>query len=358
MNNSLDQNSKAMKELLTQYAECFSVGNLPCLPYPPTAECMSSIFKTLSLIKEQAQAEGIRMKDIQHTIFQQGSWGSYPLIDLTVKQLGERKIGVDVSEAIGLEVVNHLLKEGCDPLTPNSYGYHAIDLLVGLGYNKILNRLLEHSDHRDIINSPRSTKEFALGLHWAICARNEEAAILLMEHGDSINLMPRHRNILNAAIENETIKVLDFLHQKGVNFHQVCTMTHESALHLATKIEKSVHWEVLEFLIGLGLDVDLKNPIGLTPLHNLVSHGDFDLVVKFIEEGGARADIDFPSGKTLEATARTFGYVEMANYLQDIALVQLEKEQITSATKRISEGVLEKGENRPLRVGESEVRRL
>ena len=90
---------------------------------------------------------------------------------------------------------------------------------------------------------------------------------------------------LLSAAQKGHLKVVDFLLSKGVPIDSRASRKKQAALHLATSSER---FEVMKFLIKMGVDIDAVDERGDTPLHYAARNNSSEAARLLIEHGADR----------------------------------------------------------------------
>jgi ankyrin repeat protein len=214
------------------------------------------------------------------------------------------------------KMVEKLLAVGANILSMNKYGENMLHIACGQGNEKILDTLL--SKYR--FDAKLRTHKGDNALHFAAMSGSKVIAQKLLNAGIDINSQnnvgytPLHAAILysnmqekNKEAQEELIK---FFIEKGANinlsasflFSTIALSTLDSLNLEGTEssnidIKKNAD-KIVKKLIDLGLNINLKYPLGNTALHWAVIFNRKDLVKLFISKG-ANLSIKNDDGKTV-----------------------------------------------------------
>jgi len=199
------------------------------------------------------------------------------------------------------EVVKLLIAQGAD-VNLKIYGQSmALHQAAGIGNSDIVQLLI--SNGADV----NAKDMYGRGpLHRAVQPGHREVVRLLLNNGADVNAKTKSRRgitPLDLAIDSGDIEIVElFLHDKA-NVSAVFS----SAVQSGNK-------KVVEQIIGLGVDVNVKDKHGLTPLHYAVHVRSKD-IVQFLIDNGADVDAADEYGLTPLHYATKQGHINIAELL-------------------------------------------
>jgi ankyrin repeat protein len=187
------------------------------------------------------------------------------------------------------EVVNRLLEKGADVELSDNMGHTALMKAACAGHKDIVKMLLEAGAKRDVVGKDGTTIKAC-----AAASKNPEIIALIENkkpHEKFLEDLNQNKpidfNQLKSLIKNKDIGI-DSLNQKG-----------ESILVVAVN-QKNI--EVVKFLLEKGANVHLADNTGHTALMKAACVGHKD-IVKILAGAGAHADVKGSDGSTVKACA-------------------------------------------------------
>lgn len=98
---------------------------------------------------------------------------------------------------------------------------------------------------------------------------------------------------------------------KMINFHYIGFVYTSTLIHMASACENI---EILKYLLNKGVDINLKNHFGYTPLIVAAEYEEFE-TVKFLVENGADVNIKSNTNESAIQCASRHNKDEIKNYL-------------------------------------------
>ena len=179
-------------------------------------------------------------------------------------------------------------------------------------------------------------------LHVAAFANEKEIAKFLIKKGAEVNIRNKFASVtpLHWASMNGFDEMVDILIQNGANVNIKTIqngLENETPLHWATML--SADFKVIKTLVKNGADVNARDMIGQTPLHNSLS-GGVDLH-KLLISLGADKNIKDETGETALDYAKEYGFPEIVKYYEDNDSVEQKKIDFSANqnNKSVSGGV-------------------
>lgn len=121
----------------------------------------------------------------------------------------------------------------------------------------------------------------------AECAQEGRSASvsLLLAHGADQNSTDQDgRSLMEIATSEGQIWLAKDLIKRGNVFENVSKLTEQGVL-LSHVVAKTGKPELISILADRGLDLNVTNELGETPIHTAVGHGSFDVIRPFYEQG-------------------------------------------------------------------------
>ena len=173
------------------------------------------------------------------------------------------------------------------------------------------------------INS--ETKDKNTPLHIAICKENYEIASLLIDKGADVNkLNKNNKSPLCLAIGWNSMDIIKKLIEKGVDAKKALFSGHRSAIMEC--IEKK-NIEMFTYFVNLGVDINMPDEDGKTPLHEAVCWDRMDMVKVLIENGALR-NVKDRYHRVPFHYAVMHNQIEMVKYLIDEENINLSDRQL------------------------------
>ena len=149
---------------------------------------------------------------------------------------------------------------------------------------------------RALIESGRASvadrdEEGITPLHWAAINDRVQTCAYLIEQGTDVNAFGGSvpATPLQWAARKGLVNIIDLLIQHGANPRLVDSQD-VSCLHSVT--HSSNYWAVLYILCQPNVAIDVRDRMGLTPLHWAAQHGDKDLTRIFLKFGADPNAVD------------------------------------------------------------------
>jgi len=199
------------------------------------------------------------------------------------------------------EVVQLLLANGAEIDAKGMGGWTPLHCAVQSGHREVVQLLLANGAD---VNAKDSRDRTPLFL--ALRRGRKEVLPLLLAHGADVNAKNRTGiTPLDLAIGSEDIEIIElFLHDKA-NISAVLS-----------SFVQSGDKKVVEHIIGLGVDVNVKDKHGLTPLHYAVrSENPSKDITAFLIDNGADVDAADEYGLTPLHYATKQGHINIAELL-------------------------------------------
>lgn len=184
------------------------------------------------------------------------------------------------------ELVKHLLELGSDPQMATSRGTNILAMAAIGG--------VEDTEMYDLIfsqgvavQSENSIGANALHLLAGSSADDEAIFQYLADKGISWESKDQEGNgLFNYAARGGNLKIMKMCAEKGLDY-SLLNSRGENALFFASYGRKrsQVQLETFQYLESLGLEVDLVNWEGKTPLHNAIRKANAEVVDFFLERG-------------------------------------------------------------------------
>lgn len=188
-----------------------------------------------------------------------------------------------------------------------SYNLNVNDLSSLTKANRRLSSLLEHrlSFLQDQLLQVVAKEDGKTGLCCAVERNNEALVRLVLDRlvGVDVNetIDIRGRVTLHWAAENDHVKLVELLLQKGANF-AAQTISGSTPLHKAV-----AHELIVRMLLEKGADITTRSSEGLTPLNAAVCVGN-ERVVRLLLESGSDVEAATVLGETPLHKAAWRGY--------------------------------------------------
>jgi len=235
------------------------------------------------------------------------------------------------SAAGQIAVAALLLQAGADHLQifepEPGLGHSLADIALGQGNSDMLQRLLAAGFSAD-----QQTASGHTLLHLAACCGNEEAVGMLLAHGAAVDAPDTDgwTALFLAAVRQQTAVVKQLL-AAGAAATAMCnsgrTLIHclisnqcaaGPSADAAQSAEGGPHarGEIMQLLIDSGADVNAKDPIGWTPLHDAAACGNTAAAALLLAHGADVRAADMNGMSILYGAARN-GHVDMVQMLLD-----------------------------------------
>jgi len=223
------------------------------------------------------------------------SWGeqSITLKEQLIAPKIAKEINLTLNQAVQrgkLDIVKQLLNRGVDinlkeesGIIPVSNGNTALHVAAFYNEKEIAKFLIEKGAEVNIRNKFASVTP----LHWASMNGFDEMVNILIKSGADVSI-----KTIQFGLENET------------------------PLHWATSL--SAHFEVIKTLVKNGADVNARDWIGQTPLHNSLAEGKEGVDLhKLLISLGADKNIKDEEGKTALDYAKEYDLKKIVKYYEN-----------------------------------------
>ena len=209
----------------------------------------------------------------------------------------EAIIGGDV-----LEVKETIIKYPSEINQPNEHNFSPLMVCSQLGFAVIAKLLVENGAEVNF----KGGKLGISPLHLAAKYAKTEVVQFLLECGADLNIKTSEgfTPLLLAAARSHT-NVVQMLIDHGSDFKSDINIRggrfEDSLLHLGARCAQE---NFLEFLIKSGLDINVKNNTGSTPLHTAAENGHFEIVTFLLENGGNVNSVDLDKNTPLHVAVQ------------------------------------------------------
>lgn len=178
-----------------------------------------------------------------------------------------------------LDTIKKLLKKDKKLLdSGNRLDQSALIIAAYQGHKEIVEFLLKKKT-----NVNKQDGFGATALHMAIANNQAEVAAILMSKGANINLRSVSGKIpMQIAVENENIPIVDLFAQGGVNLKAPIDQFNRTLLHRSAIMGKA---KVVDYLIGKGLDINLKDKTERTAIDLAAAAGHVKVVALLKQKG-------------------------------------------------------------------------
>lgn len=185
-----------------------------------------------------------------------------------------------------LELMEHLIELGADPHAKNTGGTNMFLMaaLGGVEDQKVYDLILKNGVD---INYRNSNGANALLLLASSNANNTSTFEYLLSKGISLESEDEDGNgLINYASRGGNLPIMKMGVAKGLNYDKINSKG-ENALFYASYGRKrsKVQLETFQYLESLGLEADMVNWEGKTPLHNAIRRGNINVIDYFLERG-------------------------------------------------------------------------
>jgi len=202
------------------------------------------------------------------------------------------------------DVLKLLLDAGADTNAKDKSGRTPLHMAVDDGHFGVVAMLLDNGVEPDQLdNHGRTPLMIAAG------ERQEEVVDLLLERGADPNLTDKDgRNAASYAANEGDAQSLKRL-MKGTNPAGM------DKTNIVTEAAEEGHLEIVQDMVSAGVNVNIANPEGVTPLMAAAEEGHLNVVQYLVKQG---ADVDqrqSPNGATALIYAAEEGHDEIVTYL-------------------------------------------
>ncbi len=140
--------------------------------------------------------------------------------------------------------------------------------------------------------------------------------------------------LLNGAFRGDLNMVKKAVEKGGANVNSVNDVG-ISALQLALTEKTEKHKEVVAYLIVNGVNVNVKDEDGLTPLMFVALHKlDMEYAKSLMDPGGADLLAEDKQGRNVEEIAKDVGYTELVSYLATEEAIEDNRRAIKERAER------------------------
>lgn len=226
-------------------------------------------------------------------------------------------------EPTNLSIVELLISFGANEHVPDEIGYYPLHCAAYCGQYEIADFFLQHGhDPCQLSESPDDIGQCETALHCAVFGSNPSVLQLLVKAGVSVNslALPGKQTPLYNAVLNQKIEMVEELINLNadVNVKDASSVT---PLHHAVSCQND---EIIRILIQKGTLLEAKTIDGLTPLHIAVIDGTEESV-KLLIDSGASMNVTSMHGET------PLHFAAELNYLQKVQLLLQNSANVNSA---------------------------
>jgi len=248
-------------------------------------------------------------------LHQAASVGSISLVDYFHELLG---IDIDFKDFDGnsplliaakygkTETVKHLISKGADILERNEDGWNSICIFLRRKNYAMADYLLKKVN--------RTYSEILRGCRDLDWTPPDKRQVYDDPDADKKKDVPLHKQFMRACWFGQLEKVKDIVNRKNKDFinRQYKNCWDCSALHYSGM---SGNLETTRFLVEKGVDIDLRDREGKTPLHGAANFGALNVVKFLIENFDIDVDIRNKSNDTPLSLAAREGNFSVVKYL-------------------------------------------
>ncbi|XP_057341762.1 ankyrin-1-like [Microplitis mediator] len=347
---AVEQGNKAMVEILLKTKENKSKVDVKVKgrhPTPLQAAIKSGNFEILKLLINSGAniIKIIREDNLLHYTAQNNT------VEIAEYLIGQRaKVDTDMKNksspfyrctplhvAINcgsFEVAQLLINKQASVHTETACGKKPLDLAIEKGNYRIFKLLVDSGATVDL------TYKNMNRLHWAAYHNSLEIARYLFSIGDDINFRCFHSRSyfyqytpLYVAIQQESVKVAQFLISKGANVN-ICGKNGETLLTIAIEKKNS---ELFQLLLDAGAEIN-DCPKKILPLHQAVAVKNND-VTKFLLKRGV--DVDVVCKRPVSKYSN-FTPLQLAVSTENLEIVNLllkHKANVNKSTKKLGSAI-------------------
>lgn len=252
-----------------------------------------------------------------------------------------------------LELMEHLLTLGADPHAKNSGGTNMLLMAAigGVEDLKIYDLILENGVD---VNYRNEQEANALLLLASSNASDPASFQYFLDQGIALDSEDKEGNgLINYAARGGNLAVMKMGVTRGLDYGKINSKG-ENALFYASYGRKrsKVQLETFQYLESLGLEADIVNWEGKTPLHNAVRRGNVDIIDYFLERGVNINQIDEEGntalinaiGSDLTNVEKIVPLVSNVNHQNQLGHSALTK-AVKSGSREAFDLLLEKGAN-------------
>ncbi len=214
--------------------------------------------------------------------------------------------------------IHLLLNSGADPNRVDVVtGYTALQLLISrqddkIKFSQLKTLILLLLKYKADINQQSENDLKQTALHLAVAQRQLALVELLVAQGADLMLKDANKMMpIAIAAQQGNAELVQFLHEKGSDLQK------SRALFYAANCQQSS--AALEYLLDTGIDINMPNPNGYTPLFSAISAYSLKNV-KLLIDRGADIKLHSPKGMTvLEHAFACWGEVECLDKEENIS---------------------------------------
>lgn len=180
---------------------------------------------------------------------------------------------------------DYLIKKGADIDLQSNIGWTAIHLAIVTRNDELAKNLIGQGAELDVFLETGMTP-----LHSAVSFGNTELVRMLIEHGADIDVENNHGDQpVNMALNPNTYDALKYLVKKGANLNH----RNLRGVHLLHNIaSRGTAIENAEFLLDKGVDINVRDDFGRTPLFFTTWSQEPEAMSKFLILSGADVNPD------------------------------------------------------------------
>ncbi|NQY04661.1 MAG: ankyrin repeat domain-containing protein [Flavobacteriaceae bacterium] len=185
-----------------------------------------------------------------------------------------------------LEIMNHLISLGANTNMVTSRGTNMLHMAAigGVADKKVYDLILDQKIDVNWVNENGTNVVHILG-----GSKLEDISIFdyFFNKGIKIESLDKEgNNLFNYAARGGNMEVMKMCVQKQLDYSSLNDKGENALLFASTGMKRrNLKLDVFKYLEALGLEVDIVNWEGKTPLHMAVRRGDPELIDFFIEKG-------------------------------------------------------------------------
>ncbi len=217
--------------------------------------------------------------------------------------LQNKKLTLPLSEAVianNISAIKVLLKNGANPYLKSRDFYSPFELAINHKNKNVVDIILDIYGIKGIDEGVSESENSYLTE--LIRIKNNEFAKLLIDKGVRVNPMKSNNSNentyyfdspLSAAIRAENLTMVKYLIHKGANINAIFSEPDEDCISCASNItimhnviyNSSISKKIVNYLLSLKPDLNIKNEDGFTPLDNICMSNDTVLANLYIQNG-------------------------------------------------------------------------